>query len=195
MTLRFEALIVGAGPAGLSAAVELARRGIGVALVDDNPAIGGQVYRQPPADFFIENEKHRDARHHTGRRLIQSFNRLADKITVVREAHIWGVFDGEYLALFHRGAIELIGFDKLILCEGALERSVPFPGWTLPGIMTAGGLQKLVANQHLLPGETIFAGGLQPAAVAFGRKPYFGRCTVRGGVRSNHLLGEPQAGT
>lgn len=153
MTRRFQAVIVGAGPAGLSSAVALARRGVEVAIVDDNLDIGGQVYRQPPPDFLVKDEKHHFARHQIGRRLIKSVNSLSGKITAISEAFIWGLFDNEYLAIFRKGEIELIKFDKLFLCEGALERSIPFQGWTLPGIMTAGGLQRLVVNQRLLPGK------------------------------------------
>lgn len=162
MTRRFEALVVGAGPAGLSTAIELARRGVAVAVVDDNPGIGGQVYRQPPADFVMKDEKHRYARHRIGRRLIQSVNRLSGKITVFRETYIWGLFDDDRLTIVHKGEIERIRFDKLFLCEGALERSIPFPGWTLPGIMTAGGLQKMVVHQRLLPGKRFLLAGCSP---------------------------------
>ena len=162
MTRRFQAAIVGAGPAGLSSAVALAQRGVEVVVVDDNPDIGGQVYRQPPTDFKIKDEKHHHARHQIGRQLIKRVNRLSGKITVIREAYIWGIFDDEFLAIFHKGEIELVKFDKLLLCEGAVERSIPFQGWTLPGIMTAGGLQRLVVNQGLLPGKRFLLVGCSP---------------------------------
>ena len=162
MTRRFQAVIIGAGPAGMSSAVALAQLGAEVAVVDDNPDIGGQVYRQPPPDFKITDEKHPHERHQLGQRLIKSFNSLSGKITVFREAYVWGIFDDEFLAIFHKGEIELIKFDKLLLCEGALERSIPFRGWNLPGIMTAGGLQKLVVNQRLLPGKRFLLVGCSP---------------------------------
>lgn len=162
MTRRFQAVIIGAGPAGLSSAVALAQLGAEVAVVDDNPDIGGQVYRQPPTDFKITDDKHHHERHQVGRRLIKSFNSLCGKITVIREAYVWGIFNDEFLAIFHKGEIEQVKFDKLLLCEGALERSIPFQGWTLPGIMTAGGLQKLVVNQRLLPGKRFLLVGCSP---------------------------------
>ena len=162
MTRRFQVVIVGAGPAGLSSAVALAQCGVEVAVLDDNLDIGGQVYRQPPAEFMIEDEKHHYARYQIGRRLIKSVNRLSGKITLIREAYIWGIFDDEFLAIFHKGQIEPLKFDKLLLCEGAMERSIPFKGWTLPGIMTAGGLQRLVVNQRLLPGKRFLLVGCSP---------------------------------
>lgn len=162
MTRRFEALIIGAGPAGLSAAVELANSGIKAAVVDENPDVGGQVYRQPPSAFTISDEKHPYATHQFGHSLIKSFKSQSEKITTIHESYIWGLFDNESLAIFNKGEIELVQFDKLILCEGALERSIPFPGWTLPGIMTAGGLQKLVKSQRLLPGKRFLLAGCSP---------------------------------
>lgn len=162
MTRRFEALIVGAGPAGLSAAVELAQRGIEVAIVDDNPGVGGQVYRQSPADFVMDNGSHLSARSKIGHRLIKKVNTLSAKITLIRDAYTWGFFDDDSLALLHNGEIELIEFGKLFLCEGAIERSIPFPGWTLPGIMTVGGLQNMVVHQHLLPGKRFLLVGCSP---------------------------------
>jgi hydrogen cyanide synthase HcnB len=162
MTRRFQAVIVGAGPAGLSSAVALAQRGVDVAVVDDNPEIGGQIYRQPPHDFKIKDEKYHYSGHHTGRQLLNSVNGLSGRITLIREAYIWGIFDDEYLAVFHKGEIERIKFEHLLLCEGAMERSIPFKGWTLPGIMTAGGLQRLVVNQRLLPGKRFLLAGCSP---------------------------------
>ena len=102
MTYRFQAVIVGAGPAGLSSAIALAQLGVEVAVVDENPDIGGQIYRQPSPDFQINNEKHHDAKHQAGRQLIKSVSRLSDKITIFREAYIWGIFDDEYLAIYHK---------------------------------------------------------------------------------------------
>jgi NADPH-dependent 2,4-dienoyl-CoA reductase/sulfur reductase-like enzyme len=162
MKRRFEVVVVGAGPAGLAAAAELAQRGVDVALLDENPDTGGQVYRQPPADFLVRHEEFPGIRYQTGRRLIQGFNRLSDKIAVIPEAYIWGFFDDEYLAVSRGGEIELVEFEKLILCEGAMERSIPFPGWTLPGIMTVGGLQKLVVHQRMLPGKRFLLAGCSP---------------------------------
>ena len=54
MTKKFEALIIGLGPAGMAAAIELAQQGVHIAVVDENPDPGGQIYRQPPGDFVIE---------------------------------------------------------------------------------------------------------------------------------------------
>ncbi len=162
MTHHYKAVILGAGPAGLSAAVELARSGTEVAIVEDNPDVGGQVYRQPPEGFIIKEEKHLVARHKIGHQLIQNLKKLSGKISIVHNAYTWGLCNNKCLAVLHNGKINLIEFDKLFLCEGAIERSIPFRGWTLPGIMTAGGLQKMVINQGLLPGKRFLLAGSSP---------------------------------
>ena len=162
MTQKFEALIIGLGPAGMAAAMELDRQGVHVAVVDENPEPGGQIYRQPPGDFVIEDESSLGIRYRVGQNIIRQFDQLRDKITVFSQTMAWGFFEGTTMALEHDGHIELVEFDKLILCEGAMERSIPFPGWTLPGIMTAGGLQKMVKYQRLLPGKRVLLSGASP---------------------------------
>ncbi|MGD9125056.1 MAG: FAD-dependent oxidoreductase [Desulfarculaceae bacterium] len=162
MTRKFQALIIGLGPAGMAAAVELAQKGVQVAVVDENPEPGGQIYRQPPDEFTIEDQGFLGVRYRVGQNIIRQFNQLKDKITIFSNTMAWGFFEGTTMALEHEGHIELVEFDKLILCEGAMERSIPFPGWTLPGIMTAGGLQKMIKHQRMLPGKRFLLSGASP---------------------------------
>ncbi|MBW1711647.1 MAG: FAD-dependent oxidoreductase [Deltaproteobacteria bacterium] len=165
MTSRFEVVVVGLGPAGLAAAVELAKAGVRVALVDENPAPGGQVYRQNPPEFRLTDSRFLDFRHRAGQALIDSFNSIRDQVEVLTETLAWGLFDDAGLALQKNNRLDLLEFDKLILAEGAMERSVPFPGWTLPGVMTAGGLQRLLVNQGLLPGKRFVLAGASPLLI------------------------------
>ncbi|MEW6267557.1 MAG: NAD(P)/FAD-dependent oxidoreductase [Thermodesulfobacteriota bacterium] len=162
MKNRFEAVIVGMGPAGLAAAVELGRLGVQVAVVDDQPNPGGQVYRQPSPDFSISDTRFLGVKYQKGQRLIDEFNSVRDRCTVYNEANIWGFFNGDSLSLARNNEIFLIGFKKLILAEGAMERSWPFPGWTLPGVMTLGGLHKLVLPERTLPGRRFLLAGCSP---------------------------------
>jgi NADPH-dependent 2,4-dienoyl-CoA reductase/sulfur reductase-like enzyme len=162
MTQKFETLIIGLGPAGMAAAIELARQGVQVAVVDENPEPGGQIYRQPPSEFVIEDKRFLGVRYRVGQDIIAQFNRLSDKMTIFSETAAWGFFEGNTMALAHKDYLERVDADKLILCEGAMERSIPFPGWTLPGIMTAGGLQKMIKYQRLLPGKRFVLSGAGP---------------------------------
>lgn len=158
----FEAVVIGLGPAGMAAAVELARAGVRTAVIDDNIAPGGQVYRQPPAEFGPGGEEVTGPRHRAGRRLLESFNRHSSELRVLEQSLVWGPCGSSGLSLIKDGRPMEIGFEELILCEGARERVLPFPGWTLPGIMTTGGLQKMVTGQRVLPGRRVLLSGSGP---------------------------------
>ena len=166
MTEKFEVLVIGLGPAGMSAAIKLTEQGAQVAVVDENPEQGGQIYRQPPAEFVIEDDSFLGVRYQVGQEIIQQFNQLKNKMTIFNETVAWGFFDGTTIGVERKGEIKLIEFDKLILCEGAKERSMPFPGWTLPGIMTAGGLQRMVKTQRVLPAKRFLLSGASPLQIS-----------------------------
>jgi len=162
MSREFEAVIIGMGPAGMAAAVELAGLGVTTAIVDENPEPGGQIYRQPPADFTLHKPGFLGSDQKNGRKQIENFRSCRDKLTVLSKAYIWGVFDGSSLAIAQNGQIRLMTFKKLLLAEGAMERSIPFPGWTLPGVMLPGGLQRLIVHERLLPGKNFVLAGNSP---------------------------------
>jgi thioredoxin reductase len=162
MSDRFEALIVGMGPAGMAAAATLCSLGAQVALVDDNADPGGQVYRQVARDFRISEPGFLGIKHHKGQQLINELRSVLNHCTHYNDAYVWGSFQGGSLSLLRHNEISLVGYRKLLLCEGAMERSLPFPGWTLPGIMTLGGLQKLVLHERTLPGRRFVLAGCSP---------------------------------
>ncbi len=163
---KFDVVVVGMGPAGMTAAVELAERGLKVAVFDENPRPGGQVYRQSPHEFKRTDGRALGLKNQAGLRLIDRFNQLAGAIEVFQNTLIWGIFDDRELAFKRDQACDGVGFNKLILCEGACERTVPFPGWTLPGVMTLGGLQKFILHQRVLPGQRVLLSGSGPLLLA-----------------------------
>ncbi|MFH1135602.1 MAG: (2Fe-2S)-binding protein [Pseudomonadota bacterium] len=162
---RFEAVIVGLGPAGLAAAAELGRLGVRMAVVDENPEPGGQVYRRPSPGFLITNPRFLGRKQRQGERLIKEFNEVRDQCAVFNDADVWGVFESRSLSLARGDDIFRIGFKKLLLAEGAMERPRPFPNWTLPGILTLGGLHKLVVQERTLPGRDFLLAGRSPLLV------------------------------
>ncbi|MFM0325062.1 FAD-dependent oxidoreductase [Caballeronia glebae] len=152
---RVDVAIVGAGPAGLSAARIAARGGLRVALVDDNPRAGGQIWRQGPAHapsvplrrWLDETRSHA--------------NLVAMNATRVAAAP-----GDKRLLLEHDGAPLVLAYSKLILATGARERLLPFDGWTLPGVTGAGGLQALVKSGMPVRGERIVVAGSGPLLLA-----------------------------
>jgi NADPH-dependent 2,4-dienoyl-CoA reductase/sulfur reductase-like enzyme len=158
----FDVLIVGMGPSGLAAAIELSRLGVHVGIIDDNPEPGGQVYRQMSPEFKITDHGFMGIKHKKGQQLIDDFNAIRNRCTIYSNAYVWGCFFGNSLSLIRDNKISLVKYKKLLLCEGAMERPLPFPGWTLPGVMTLGGLQRLVLHERVLPGQRILLAGCSP---------------------------------
>ena len=147
--------IVGSGPAGLAAALAALAAGAHVCLIDDNQAPGGQVWRGGPATWG-------DARGAALWRALENHPRF----THLQGAAIVGCVDRHTLLMERDGGGTCVPFERLILCTGARERFVPFPGWTLPGVMGAGGLQALVKGGMPLRGRRVVIAGTGPLLLA-----------------------------
>lgn len=146
--------IVGAGPAGLAAAIALAEAGISCTLIDDNRAAGGQIFRAGPT--LPPNLPGIDPR---GREMRQRLASFADRIDHRRGTEVVAI-DAErrlWLAGEDGSGAELTP-DVAILCPGALELFAPVPGWTLPGVFGLGGLQILLKSGVVPEGPVVLAG-------------------------------------
>ena len=157
-----ELAIIGGGPSGIVAAIESAMAGVKVTLLDENPKPGGQIYRQFEKGFKVIDAKNLGEDYQKGLDLLNQFKALNDKIEYLNNATVWGIFPDNTLAFARNGASFRTRFKKLLLANGAYDRPVPFPGWTLPGVLTAGGVQKLVKTERILPGEKILLVGTGP---------------------------------
>jgi NADPH-dependent 2,4-dienoyl-CoA reductase/sulfur reductase-like enzyme len=155
--IRTELAIVGAGPAGLAAAAEAARRGVSVTVLDDNPRPGGQYFRQGPATRAVQGRR-RDARR--ARELLSVIDH--PRVAFLAGAVVWGAPEANTLAFTHRGRGHRLRAEALVVAAGATDRAVPFPGWTLPGVITAGGAQNLLKSQGVLPGQRPLVAGTGP---------------------------------
>jgi len=161
----YDVLVIGGGPAGLAAATEAAATGLAVALVDERPTFGGQIFKQPGRGFRITDAKALGADHARGRRLIDAAERSGATLlprtsaVAIRGTSVVLVEEGEHARAIDARAV--------IVAAGAHDRPVVFPGWTLPGVITAGGAQSLVKTQRVLPGRTIVFAGSGPLALAF----------------------------
>jgi hydrogen cyanide synthase HcnB len=155
-------VIVGAGPAGLSAAITLARYSIRSVLLDESSKVGGVIYRGPlrsadPPKYlgrsYLRTREQLHADYETHRHLIET--RL--------NARIIGTEGSDRLLMLNEHEqLDDIRFNELVVATGCHERSVPFPGWTLPGVMLLGGLQLQIKSALVKPMEPVVLAGSGP---------------------------------
>ncbi len=150
-----ELVIVGAGPAGLSAAIEAARNGTKVLLIDENSKPGGQLFKQ--IHKFFGSKAHRAGvrGYRIGQELLKETEELG--IEVWLNSEVCGVEDHGHLLWVIRDGKESIQVraERLILSTGASENAVTFPGWNIPGVMGAGAAQTMINVHRVLPGKHI----------------------------------------
>lgn len=163
-TTQCDLLVVGAGPAGLAAATLAAELGVDTMLLDEQPAPGGQIYRAitttPVTDRGILGE---DYWH--GASLVAPFQQSGARY--VPGATVWAVAEhtaadpeqGFEVAYSVAGEARIVHARRLLLATGAQERPFPIPGWTLPGVITAGAAQILLKSAGVVPADrTVLAG-------------------------------------
>ncbi|MDE2198952.1 MAG: FAD-dependent oxidoreductase [Rhodospirillales bacterium] len=149
-----DVLVVGAGPAGLAAAIAAAEAGASVVALDERAAPGGQ-YHKPLAPSHANAAP--DAQFREGAALRARAERAG--VTIETEATVWGAFGAGEVAAIIAGRAVTFTPRRLVLAPGAHERPVPLPGWTLPGAMTTGALQTLARAQRVAPdGRVLIAG-------------------------------------
>jgi D-hydroxyproline dehydrogenase subunit alpha len=162
MSHAFDILVVGAGPAGIAAAVTAAECGLRVGIVDDNPAPGGQIWR-------------------SGAHLPAVARRWTARFEAAQVVRLqgWRIVDCPEPGLLRaqRNVAEIapdlasrdgteMHYHRLILATGARERFLPFPGWTLPNVMGAGGLDAMVRGGLPIAGKRVVVAGTGPLLLA-----------------------------
>lgn len=155
MSESVDILIIGAGPAGMSAALAAAPSGASIVILDDNPQPGGQIWRDGPNA-------------HLPRAALELREKVAAcaNIRILSATRVVALAGERGLLLedFERGW--RLDYRKLILCTGARELLLPFPGWTLPGVTGAGGLQALVKGGVPVDGQRVVIAGSGPLLLA-----------------------------
>ncbi len=151
-----EIVVVGAGPGGLSAALAAAHAGAQVTLIDSNRQPGGQYFRQPANELHGEPSRHQ----REGQALWQQVQSAGVRFWA--ETTVWGATTEKILSLNGKDVPGTIQAQAIVLATGTFERTSAFPGWTLPGVMTAGAAQTLLKEQRILPGKKILLVGTGP---------------------------------
>ncbi|MCX5611616.1 NAD(P)/FAD-dependent oxidoreductase [Streptomyces sp. NBC_00047] len=165
--------VVGAGPAGLAAAVTAAGLGLRVTLLDAGEQPGGQFYRHPAPGLGAARP---EALHHAWpefatREAALRAHVSAGRVTYLTAHHVWTVVpDGGHWVLHAVAGPEeraaAVHARALLIATGAYERQLPFPGWTLPGVVGAGGAQAMLKAGLVLPGKRVVVAGSGPLLLA-----------------------------
>lgn len=160
---RFDLLILGAGPAGMAAAVAARNHGLNVLVVDEQPSPGGQIWRS------VEMASCRDQilgfPYVEGRGVARQFR--ASGAEYVPDAQLWQIDRGFRALSTCGGKVRTFEASTVVLAAGAQERPVPFPGWTLPGVLTVGAAQILLKNAGQIPDRPVWIAGSGPLPLLY----------------------------
>lgn len=183
-----DVLIVGAGPAGLAAAVSARRAGATVRVLESSDYSGGQYWRHLPA---IRPAADESRLHHQWQRYqhLRSAVDADPAITIELTAQVWAIERGDDGVCVHTAPGQVDGTGRspqavtaraLILATGAYDRALPVPGWTLPGVFTAGAAQALAKGERVAIGERVLIGGAGPFLLPVARSLRQAGATVVG---------------
>ena len=158
-------LVVGAGPAGMAAAVAARRFGLNVLVVDDQPAPGGQIWRSVEIAAASPRGAILGDAYLEGKPAVEAFR--ASGAVYESGSQLWQIEPGFRAFVTRDGKARSIEAKAVLLATGAQERPVPFPGWTLPGVLTVGAAQILLKSAGQVPAKPVWLAGSGPLALLY----------------------------
>ena len=150
---RYDLIVVGAGPAGLSAAIEAAGKGMTVAVFDENAKPGGQLFKQIHKFFGSKAHKAKIRGYDIGKELLETAENLG--VEVHLNATVIGLYPMKEVVVSIEDQVVHYKGDTVIVATGASENMVNFKGWTLPGVIGAGAAQTMMNLHGVKPGKRI----------------------------------------
>ena len=155
--IRCEMVCVGAGPAGLAAAVEAARNGVQVVVYDENDRPGGQLFKQIHKFFGSREHRAMERGFDIGNSFLAEARQLGVEVSL--NSVVLGIYENGALNVMMHDRIEHVKAQSTLVATGASENMIPFPGWTLPGVIGAGAAQTMANIHGIRPGNTILMVG------------------------------------
>lgn len=159
MKSHYQLLIIGGGPAGLAAATTAAAEGIGCAVLDEQSTPGGQIYRAVET-IPEQRAQQLGSEYLRGKKIAADFR--ASGAEYYPNTKVWSVNKEREVGVLRDDLADTVTADKIIIANGAMERPVPFPGWTLPGVMHAGAGQILYKSAGIVPDNGVVLAGSGP---------------------------------
>ncbi len=167
MTMTYDLIVIGAGPAGAEAALAASDAGLRVVLIDEGPAPGGQVWRAPRTDGAIQ-ARSRDADKMRGDDLRNRLEKA--NLDHLSNTQVWDARPGFDISCLSPAGPQRLTAPRVVLATGAMERVRPFPGWTTPGVLGLAAATAIVKAEKMLPGRDIVVAGQGPLLIAVAAK-------------------------
>jgi len=166
-------VIIGAGPAGLAAAAEVARRKANVIVLDESPIPGGRLPGQIHPEPGVTGQGKRKWSNGPAKAVQLADEAKKAGAKILCGASVWGIFPGWYVGIapttqFTKKQAVSVGFDTraVLIATGAGQNPMILPGWTLPGVITAGAAQTMINVHRVLPGQKALVIGLDPLSLS-----------------------------
>jgi thioredoxin reductase len=150
-------ICVGAGPAGLAAAIEAARNGVQVIVFDENDRPGGQLFKQIHKFFGSQEHRAKERGFNIGNSFLNEAKELGVEVSL--NSVVLGIYENGAMNVMIKDRIEQVMAQKTLVATGASENMIPFPGWTLPGVIGAGAAQTMANIHGIRPGNDILMVG------------------------------------
>ncbi len=157
MMKRYDLIVIGAGPAGLSAAIQAAKNGVKVAVFDENKSPGGQLFKQIHKFFGSKEHKAKVRGFRIGQELLKEAEQTG--VMVHLNAIVMGLYNNKEIMVNENDQTNHYKADSIIIATGARENMIPFEGWTLPGVMGAGAAQTMMNLHGVKPGSKVLMVG------------------------------------
>lgn len=163
---RYEMICIGAGPAGLAAAIAAAKNGVQVVVYDENDRPGGQLFKQIHKFFGSVEHRAKERGFNIGSSFLTEARELGVEVSL--NSAVLGIYENGAINVMIQDHIEQVKAQKTLVATGASENSIPFPGWTLPGVLGAGAAQTMANIYGIRPGNRILMVGSGNVGVIVG---------------------------
>ena len=154
---HYDLVVIGAGPAGLCAAIEGSKNGMKTILFDENARPGGQLFKQIHKFFGSREHQAKIRGINIGKKLLEEAQEAGVEVRL--NSQVTGIFRNNVVGVFSQGQMQTCYGNNLVVATGATERTLPFEGWTLPGVMGAGAAQTMINLHGVKPGQRVLMVG------------------------------------